>query len=269
VSDKSLIINADDFGWDADATTGILHLLKTGKISSTTILANFATENDLKQLRAIDGISTGMGIHINLINGKPVSPPEEVPSLLNAEGNFLSAGKLFQRFWMGKINKNHLAKEITKQIESLRKNGINLSHADSHQHLHQFPGIGQWILQVAADNGIRKVRNCRLTRVHVGRSAVIALFAAATSHHLKPFRHPDALVAELSFGASSSEDFAHQLLLSHFRKGDVLEIMTHPAKADKTDSYLNRKGEFDFWDQLSLEQLLKEHQIKLISYHEL
>jgi len=267
VTDKSLIINADDFGWDAAATAGIVHLLKTGKISSTTILANFATENDLEKIRAIHGISTG--IHINLINGKPVSPPEEVASLLNAEGNFLGAGKLFQRFWMGKINKNHLAKEITKQIESLRQKGINISHADSHQHLHQFPGIGKWILQAVAENGIGKVRTCRLTKVHAGRSAVIALFAAATSHHLKPFRHPDALVAELSFGTSSSEDFAHQLLLSHFRKGDVLEIMTHPAKADKTDSYLNRKGEFDFWDQLPLEQLLKEHQIKLISYHEL
>jgi predicted glycoside hydrolase/deacetylase ChbG (UPF0249 family) len=267
MTDKRLIINADDFGWDADATAGIVHLLKTGKISSTTILANFATENDLEKVRSIHGISTG--IHINLINGKPVSPPKEVASLLNAEGNFMGAGKLFQRFWMGQINKNHLVKEITKQIESLRQKGINISHADSHQHLHQFPGIGKWILQAVAENGIGKVRNCRLTKVHAGRSAVIALFAAATSRHLKPFRHPDALIAELSFDADYSEDFAHQLLLSHFRRGDVLEIMTHPAKADKTDSYLNRKAEFNFWNLLPLSEILSKHKIQLINYDQL
>lgn len=264
---KSLIINADDFGWDAAATAGIVHLLKTRKISSTTILANYATEKDLEKLRAIDGISTG--IHINLINGKPVSPPQEVASLLNADGYFMGAGKLFRRFWMGVINKNHLVKEITKQIESLREKGIIISHADSHQHLHQFPGIGKWILQAVAYNGIEKVRSCRLTNVHAGRSAVIALFAAATSRHLKPFRHPDALIAELSFGANYSEEFAQQLLLSHFCKGDVLEIMTHPATANKMNSYLNRKAEFDFWDMLDLQGLLKKHQIKLINYHQL
>lgn len=267
MSDKHLIINADDFGWDAAATAGILHLLEKGKISSTTILANFATENDLEKLGSIEGISTG--IHINLINGKPVSQPEEVASLLDAEGNFLSAGKLYQKFLTRRINKDHVIKEVAAQITSLREKGINISHADSHQHLHQFPGFGKWILQAIAENGIRKVRNCRLTRVHAGRSAVIALFAAVTSRHLKPFRHPDALIAELSFGADYSDEFAQQLLLSHFRKGDVLEIMTHPATADKTDSYLHRKAEFDFWDNLDLQRLLKKHQIKLINYHQL
>jgi predicted glycoside hydrolase/deacetylase ChbG (UPF0249 family) len=267
LTNKSLIINADDFGWDATATAGIMHLLKTRKISSTTILANFATENDLEKLRAINGISTG--IHLNLINGKPVSRPEGVATLLDADGNFLGAGKLFRRFWMGQINKNHLAKEIAKQITRLREKGINISHADSHQHLHQFPGIGKWILQAVAYNGIEKVRSCRLTNVHAGRSAVIALFAAATSRHLKPFRHPDALIAELSFGGNFSNDFVHQLLLSHFRKGDVLEIMTHPATADKTDSYLNRKAEFDFWNMLPLSEILSEHKIQLINYHQL
>jgi predicted glycoside hydrolase/deacetylase ChbG (UPF0249 family) len=267
MTDKRLIINADDFGWDATATAGILHLLKTGKISSTTILANFATDNDLAKVRAIDGISTG--VHINLINGKPVSQPEEVASLLDAEGNFLGAGKLYKRFLMQRINKDHVIKEIAAQISHLREKGINISHADSHQHLHQFPGLGKWILHAVADNGIKKARNCRLTRVHAGRSAVIALFALATARHLKAFRHPDALVAELSFGADYSDDFAKQLLSPHFRKGDVLEIMTHPATADKTDSYLNRKAEFDFWDNLDLQQLLQDHHIKLINYHQL
>ncbi|HZK07461.1 MAG TPA: ChbG/HpnK family deacetylase [Bacteroidales bacterium] len=267
MTDKRLIINADDFGWDEAATAGIAHLLEKGKISSTTILANFATENDLEKVRSIDGISTGL--HINLINGKPVSRPEEVDTLLDAEGKFLGAGKLYKRFLMRRINKDHIVKEVAAQIKSLRENGIDISHADSHQHLHQFPGLGKWILQAVADNGIKKVRNCRLTRIHAGRSVVIALFAATTSRNLKPFQHPDALIAELSFGSDYSDDFANQLLSSHFRKGDVFEIMTHPATADKTDSYLHRKAEFDFWDTLPLKEILSGNKINMINYREL
>lgn len=35
-----LIINCDDFGWDALATAGILDLAARGCVSSTTVLAN-------------------------------------------------------------------------------------------------------------------------------------------------------------------------------------------------------------------------------------
>ena len=48
---KRLIINCDDYGWDAPATQAILELGAAKQVSSTTVMANFASDAELREDR--------------------------------------------------------------------------------------------------------------------------------------------------------------------------------------------------------------------------
>ena len=264
---KKLIINADDFGYDADATAAILELLELKKITSTTILANMVEPEDLEKLKLIDGISTG--IHINLISGKPVSDPKKVTSLIDGNGEFYPAQKLLQKFISGKIRSSEIEIELTNQIFKLRDYGIIISHADSHQHIHQFPLLGKTILNILMRLDITKVRNCRLTSVTSKRAMVIRLFAMCTNKYLKPFKTTDGLIPDFSFANDYDLNFFEQMIDRSFFKNNTLEIMTHPGLADRTGSYLNRKKEYLFWKNENLSGILQKKNIRLVNYNQI
>ncbi len=143
---KKLIINADDTGYDVDARAAIKELLPKQKISSTTIMVNHVRDKGLKTLNNINGISTG--IHVNLNSGRPLCHRKEVASLINSRRKFYESSKLLPRFVLRKIKISEIEKEITAQIVKLRKLGIKISHADNHQHIHQFPILGKVILDI-------------------------------------------------------------------------------------------------------------------------
>lgn len=263
---KKLIINADDFGYDADATAAILELLELKKITSTTILANMVETEDLEKLKLIDGISSG--IHINLISGKPLSNPKKVTSLIDESGEFYPALRLLQKFISGKIRPTEIEIELTNQILRLRDYGIKISHADSHQHIHQFPFFGKTILNILMKLDITKVRNCKLTSATSKRPMVIRLFAMATNKHLKHFKTTDGLIPDFSFAKDYDLRFFEQMINRSFNKNNTLEIMTHPGLADRTGSYLNRKKEYLFWKTGNLLGILQKKNIRLINYNQ-
>ena len=264
---KKLIINADDFGYDVDATAAILELLRKQKISSTTIMANLARERDLKTLKNINGISTG--IHVNLNAGRPLCHRKEVASLVDKRGKFYESSKLLTRFMLGKIKISEIEKEITSQIKRLREMGINISHADSHQHIHQYPFLGKVILEVLAGMQITKVRNCKLTSTPSGRAKIIQLFAKLTNKNLKQFHVTDGLIPDFSFAQEYNRQFFESLLENSFAKNNVLEIMTHPGIKDRRTSYLNREKEYQFWKNENLSEILHKKHVQLINYHQL
>jgi predicted glycoside hydrolase/deacetylase ChbG (UPF0249 family) len=264
---KKLIINADDFGYDVDATAAILELLREQKISSTTIMANLARERDLKVLKNINGISTG--IHVNLNAGRPVCHRNDVPSLVDKRGKFYESSKLLSRFVLGKIKVDEIEKEITAQIKRLREMGIKISHADSHQHIHQYPFLGKVILEILAGMQITKVRNCKLTSTPSGRAKIIQLFAKLTNKQLNQFHHTDGLIPDFSFAKDYDQQFFETLLGNSFDKNNVLEIMTHPGIKDRRTSYLNREKEYKFWKNENLSEILHKKHVQLINYHQL
>jgi len=83
---KKLIVNADDYGLDQAACDAIIELSKSSLISSTSIMANLATDEQLEKIALQKNISTGW--HINIVEGKPLSHPEEIPSLLDEKEEF-------------------------------------------------------------------------------------------------------------------------------------------------------------------------------------
>ncbi len=82
---RNLIVNADDLGWTAGVNRGIAEAHRNGIVTSASLLANgeeFAEAVELA--RKTRGL--GVGVHLNLSDGPPITARETVPSLLNNEG---------------------------------------------------------------------------------------------------------------------------------------------------------------------------------------
>jgi chitin disaccharide deacetylase len=155
-----LIINADDFGLTAGVNRAILELHKAGVLTSTTLMAKAAaTEEAIELARSTP--SLGVGCHVVLVDGEPVLPARDLPTLVDQRtGRFQrTLGPFLQRLLTGRIRNSEIEAEAAAQIARLQSKGVALTHIDTHKHSHMFPGVLRPVLRAAGGAGIRAVRN--------------------------------------------------------------------------------------------------------------
>ena len=263
---KRLIINCDDFGWDTPATQAILELGAAGQVSSTTVMANFASAADLRELARLASPTLSVGLHLTLNAGHPLNAASQVPSLVNADGQFYSSSQLWQRFLRGKVRRTELRLEIAAQLKHLAAAGLDLTHSDSHQHLHQYPLLGPALLKILADLGMRRVRRLTAAGRFDSRGLVLQAFAKTSQRALGPFRTPEALITTFSTEPASATAFWRGVAAA-FRPGvRVAEFMSHPGLSERVGSPLMRVPEYEFWRSGEAPNLLRELGAELVSY---
>jgi predicted glycoside hydrolase/deacetylase ChbG (UPF0249 family) len=263
---KKLIINADDYGLNSDINQAIINLSQVGAITSTSVMANFASDDSIAQLKQTS-ISTGL--HLNLIEGKPVSGALQVKTLTDDQGIFLSWHQLLLGFALGKIKKNEVEVEIENQFEVLRSNGLIISHADSHKHIHQFPSLGPFVLKTFKRLGIERVRNCTPSNWKYHRMSTLALFSLITKNKLRSFSTPQRLITHFSANRYGNISDLVSELSRAFYKFDTLEVMTHPGLNNRAGSYYDHLSEYEYLRYIFVKQKERLKNVELISYSEL
>ena len=155
-----LIVNADDFGLTRGVNRAILELHNTGVLPSTTLMARARASGEAIEI-ARSAPSLGVGCHIVLVDGDPVMPLSEIPSLVDARsGQFPhSLIGFLARVHSGRVRSAEIESEVRAQIEFLQSGGLHLTHIDTHKHLHMFPSILRPVLRAARSCGIRAIRN--------------------------------------------------------------------------------------------------------------
>jgi predicted glycoside hydrolase/deacetylase ChbG (UPF0249 family) len=262
---KKLIINCDDYGWDAPATQAILELGAAGQVSSTTVMANFASAAELRALAKLASPTLSVGLHLTLNAGQPLSAASQVPSLIDAEGQFYTSSQLWQRFLRGQVRRPELKLEVAAQLRHLAAAGLPLTHADSHQHLHQYPLLGPTLLRILHELGVRRVRRLTAAGRLDGRGLVLRAFAQSSRMALRPFHTPGALVSTFSTEAASTAGFRAGVGAA-FRQSGVVEFMSHPGLSERPGSPLMRVPEYEFWRSGAAHELLGELGGELVSY---
>jgi predicted glycoside hydrolase/deacetylase ChbG (UPF0249 family) len=262
---KKLIINCDDYGWDAPATQAILELGAAGQISSTTIMANFASDAELRELAKLASPTLSVGLHLTLNAGQPLSAASQVRSLVDINGQFYSSSQLWQRFLRGQVQRADLQQELTAQLRRLAAAGLALSHADSHQHLHQYPLLGPALLRILHELGVRRVRRLTAAGRLDGRGLVLRAFAQSSRAALRNFATPGALVSTFSTEPASAEGFRRGVAAA-FRQADIVEFMSHPGLSERAGSPLMRVPEYAFWRGGAARELLRELGGEVVSY---
>jgi chitin disaccharide deacetylase len=68
---KYLITNADDFGYRPDISKAIIDAHANGCLTSTTVLVNFVSAEDVELVKQAPNL--GLGLHLNLTSGEPLT----------------------------------------------------------------------------------------------------------------------------------------------------------------------------------------------------
>jgi len=81
VTERSLIINADDFGMSEEVNEAVIRAYKEGVLTSTSLMVTGAAFEQAVRL-AKENPGLGVGIHLVSVVGQSVLPHSEIGSLL-------------------------------------------------------------------------------------------------------------------------------------------------------------------------------------------
>jgi chitin disaccharide deacetylase len=180
---KRLIVCADDFGFDVAVNEAVEEAHRHGILSCASLMvAGPAAADAVARAGRLPAL--GVGLHLVLVDGRPVLPITKVPELVRANGEFdrdmVRAG--FRSFCLPAV-RQQLALEIRAQFEAFLATGLRLDHVNAHKHMHVHPTVARLIVEVGRDYGMRAVR--------VPLEPIDALRAAYPhDHYRRPFYGP-------------------------------------------------------------------------------
>ena len=90
VAEKRVIVNADDFGFSAGISAGIIRAHREGIVTSTTVVANMPAAEQAVEMLA-DAPRMGVGVHLNACQGLPLS--DAGSALAGADGRMARSGR--------------------------------------------------------------------------------------------------------------------------------------------------------------------------------
>jgi hopanoid biosynthesis associated protein HpnK len=176
-------VTGDDFGASIQVNEAVERAHRQGILSATSLMVGAPAFEDAV-LRARSLPSLHVGLHVVLVCGRPVLPPNDVPSLVGTSGDFSSdlvrAG--FRYFFSGRARRE-LRAEIRAQFERFRATGLALDHVNAHNHMHLHPTVLGLILEVGKEYGLRAIRiprepflaSWRATGDHAGSRLVASI----------------------------------------------------------------------------------------------
>ncbi len=135
----TVIINADDLGYDPAVTRGILESINGGVVSSTTMIVNGPHSEDAG--KRVAGAALGIGLHLNLARWAPVS---KIPrALLDGDGAFAEDRA-------PTLSADLVETETLAQLDRLKAlTGRTASHLDVHKHLHRHADVLEGLCRAA------------------------------------------------------------------------------------------------------------------------
>jgi hopanoid biosynthesis associated protein HpnK len=279
---KKIIINADDFGLSAGVNEGIVRAHREGVLSSATLMANMPGFAEAVAL-AKENPELGVGVHLNLLRGLPLSDPAKIAPLLGPDGRFLiSPKKLLGRILSGKAGRVVLEREMRAQIEKVLRAGLKPSHLDSEKHMHAFPPVFRVAIDLAVEYGIGKVRFIKeigLSR-HASQSAKAVFLSLCCARVAGRIKAAGLVIVDRFYGISNSGRMTAadlRRLIERPEEGSV-EIMVHPGlvrpelfalEALTGPYYINRfrEGEWRAVTDPSVKALFDDPGRRLISYN--
>ena len=240
-----LVVNGDDFGLTPGINAGILDAHRHGILTSASLFANApATAEALAIARRTPTL--GVGCHLTLVDGEPLSPHSAIPTLLR-DGRFRSTWASFAIAVMARrVALAEIERELTTQIDRLRSSGIEPTHVDSHKHVHACPPVFAIVVRVARRFGIRRVRipweTPALPLVYRHSGTAGALRQSLENLALAPWAQRDARLLAAA-GLPAAPHFVGRVLTGVFDGASFrallrslspgsTELMTHPGYVD-------------------------------------
>ena len=278
---KKLIVNADDFGRTHKVSEGILKAHHDGIVTSTTAMMNMpGAAHDVE--RALKEAPTlGLGVHLVFTFGRPLLPPEWVPSLIDEHGHFRTQEAILQN--PDRLDPDEVRAEFKAQVSAFEHAAERRSdHLDGHHFAHLHPRFFAVYHDLALELDVPMrvpfprdeagLSDPAQTPV-VGPLLPPEMLRSIVNANQKrvadtPVRAPDRFFIGF-FGDNASVDYL-LALLDRLPDG-VSELMTHPGFADDAmegeSSYIaQREAELAVLTDPRVKQRLAERGIELTTF---
>jgi len=179
-----------------------------------------------------------VGLHVVLVEGRPVLPPQRLPDLVDQAGRFRNdMVRLGIDIFTRPSVRRQIAAEIEAQFEAYRATGLALDHVNAHKHFHIHPTVASEIITIGRRYGVRGLRvplepRYVLTEIEPSasqtRAHLTAPWAAMLSRRARRagLQVPDSVFG-LAWSGAMTESRLIGLLL-HLSEG-CTEIYMHPA----------------------------------------
>ena len=94
-----------------------------------------------------------------LIDGEPVSRPQDLPALVDGAGRFRTdMARTSFRIFFDRAARRQLEREVAAQFEAFAASGLPLDHVDCHKHWHLHPTIADIVMAVGRGYGLNALR---------------------------------------------------------------------------------------------------------------
>lgn len=266
---NQVIINADDFGINSSANAAIADLYRKKALSSATIMINMG-HSSTEAVTAAKLLNIPVGLHFNLtLNQK------KYPNRSSFEKDYIT----------GKMDKTYVLNELNRQYSALMAAGLRPTHLDSHQHIHNWPGI----FRIAADFAKEKMIALRIPAEipifnpyekiklsdlkQLVRKLIFVFFSKMNKIYAQKIgvKTNQNLVSVFALWPRPAELTEKHLELIINKCRDKTEYMCHPAAAQQNMSGLTSIGktseeEYVLMTKNSFLDMIKKNNIELINF---
>ena len=276
----NLIVNADDFGISEKVNEGIFLAHTKGILTSTSLIANgIAFNHALNVYKTAPTI--GVGVHLTLVEEKPLSNPGQIKSLIGKNGMFHhSVTDFAKEYVLGRICFKEVYQELEAQILKIKDSGLPISHLDSHQHVHMLPKIFSISIQLAKKYKIPAIR-MTYEKPHsfmIKRLTMLVRFVQllALNFFCRLNKNNDLAFPNHFFGFFYSGNLNYQNLQTILKKlpsNGLCEIICHPGIYDPDNRYThwgyNWSDELEALMNPKILDFINNKNIRLVSYRHL
>jgi len=244
--------------------SGILLAYRQGVVTGISVVPN-GTSKKLNSLFPSE--YKDVGVHLNLTEGKPLSLPDDIPSLVNQDGRFMGKLALRNACNARSVNMEHVVHETTKQMQWFmdKFSQVPIS-ADSHQHCHMIPALAPSIAKVWKNFNVSHIR------MPVG-----SLSPCVTCSSVRWLPNYSSMNHACAFIGYCNLHYTERDLINRIEEAmetsDSMELMVHPGFRDlygsEFDENWRRLHELLIMLSPTLKQKLDGLGIELVPRHEL
>lgn len=270
---RRLVVNADDFGLSREVNTAVIRAHREGILTSASLMVGGPACDEAIQM-AKDNPTLAVGLHLTLVRGRAVLPPEQIPKLIDPFGNFSDAPVWTGfRYWARPALRHQLRDEIGAQFRRFQDTGLLLDHVNGHLNLHLHPTVLDLLLSNRAEWGFHSLRltrdpyelNRRITAGNwLYRRSHAVIFDRLCRSARRKLRQRRVAHTDRVFGLlqNGGMDSAYLTRLLGLLPTGSSEIYTHPtstAPAAELDALINP----------DIRAQIVRHNIRLTTYSEL
>jgi predicted glycoside hydrolase/deacetylase ChbG (UPF0249 family) len=243
IASRFLVVIADDYGIGPETSRGIRDLARRSVVTGSVLLVNAPHAADAVRAwrRGTPGLD--LGWHPCLTLDEPVAGAARVPTLVGADGRFLSLGRFLTRLYRGLVRPDDIERELHAQYHRfVELVGRPPTLVNTHQHVALFPPVGAILIDLLRGCRprpyLRRVREPWSVLARIGEARLKRLVLSSLGRlHGRTQDRAGFPGNDWLAGAAGSRPLGDPSFFGRWLSrmpGRVVELMCHPGHHDPT-----------------------------------